>query len=104
MAVTHSTKEAMELLRHTRAVYIKAARKVADELIRLKGATHIREVFEVALERGVIDNDIPSFWLGAVFRGKKYRKLMDRPWFLPAVPQGNKNTHAWHPVPWWAFA
>lgn len=92
-------EEAIALLNRTRPDYIRMGRRVADELILLFGETNTNQVRDTMQARGLIDDDVPLYWLGAVFRSPKYR-------FTGKYFVGNPSaaTHSAHPVKVWTFA
>ena len=72
---THSTEEAMALLKRTRAELIDIARQIAREQIEAHGSTHSRQVLEAMEQLGLLDDtgEISDYWLGAVFRRTEFK-------------------------------
>jgi len=104
MPFTHTTGEAMDLLKEWRAGQIADAREVARELIERNGSTSCRQVQEVMVERDLIDESLGNFWLGAVFNDTEFEWTGE--WEIPdaltKIATKNK-AHAWRPIKIWAF-
>lgn len=86
---THSTIEAMTLLRETRAQQIREARIIARDLIRRGGTTHSRAVRAVMAEGDLLTPEQPEFWLGAVFHSPEFEWTGD--WFC--YTDSARNVH-----------
>ena len=73
MTKTETVEEAMTLLKKYRKQQINVARGIADELIAERGTATTGDVFKVMTDRGLIDDRVPKYWLGAVFRHSGYK-------------------------------
>jgi len=99
---TQSTEDAMRVLEATRHRFIASAREVAHELIRRTGETHARAVREEMARRGELDDTVRDYWLGCVFRDRRFE--WTGRWYLPPTPVTGANIHAWRPVKVWTLA
>lgn len=64
---THSTDEAMSILKATRRRLINLAREVARSLIAQTGFTTTEAVRQQMILDGTYDDSVKGYWLGAVF-------------------------------------
>jgi hypothetical protein len=96
---TPSTAAAMAVLRAHRAAQIAIAQQVAVHLIRRKGKTNSREVWEVMRLTGVLDTTVKDHWLGAVFRDKAVFKWTGT-YVIPTLPNGTLIHQQRHVKEW----
>lgn len=96
---TPSTAAAMALLHAHRAAQIATGRRVAEYIIKRRGKTNCREVWEIMRLTGVLDTTVKDHWLGALFRDRTRFKPTGK-FVIPTLPRGTL-IHAQRPVMEW---